>query len=101
MLGRSEAAGHGPWNYFWIADSLFYRRKALPFCKWDSKGTCPFGGIFKGGALERVQPGALERIFFLEVSMHYENFHTAVFLERLNRFVARVMLDGEEDFHPF
>ncbi|MBR6766616.1 MAG: DNA/RNA nuclease SfsA [Clostridia bacterium] len=28
--------------------------------------------------------------------MNYANFHTAIFLERLNRFVARVMLDGEE-----
>ena len=28
--------------------------------------------------------------------MHYANFHTAVFIERLNRFVARVLINGEE-----
>jgi len=28
--------------------------------------------------------------------VHYANYYTATFLERLNRFVARVMIDGDE-----
>ena len=28
--------------------------------------------------------------------MHYANFHTGIFVERLNRFVASVMIDGDE-----